>query len=551
MLKSLTLRHFKSFRECATVPLAPLTLIYGGNSGGKSTIIQTIMLLKQTLDSAAAPGSALIFGSDAYLDLGNFQNIVSDHDISQDVTLSLAVDNRPTMQMRNLIKPLREFLADARLSFTFGMVGRDAPRLNAVELFVEDGAPPVATYAISKEQPTRDQLLRILGPRLRRLRSNSYSSEASFLELSSLDLNSGLIDAAFLQFMDTMTETRQSLSVSGNFDFASLEAESMEEGELDRLRVRFAEREQRSQWWLSRLENYTIADFRDDFLDLSKSSLLALDRFLPNVRLTRPSRRDFLSLNQLVAGDRGPLINRPIFDLAFFLTTIGFGLEDEFERLTYVGPLREFPERNYIFSAGGEKSVGLRGENLPGILFSSLAHIKELNRLADLMQLGYEVSVHRSSDSELDNVFAVRLTDQLTKARVGISDVGFGVSQILPILLQCALRPRGCIVMEQPEIHLNPKLQASLAEVFASAVTNGDQQLIIETHSEHLLLRLQRLIREGKFDAKNLSVIYVSKTERGSAIMPISIGQDGDRLTPWPDGFFDDTYRELFEGSVG
>ena len=75
MLKSLTLHHFKSFRESATIPLAPLTLIYGGNSGGKSTIIQAMMLLKQTLDSTAAPDSPLIFGSDTYLDLGNYWGV--------------------------------------------------------------------------------------------------------------------------------------------------------------------------------------------------------------------------------------------------------------------------------------------------------------------------------------------------------------------------------------------------------------------------------------------------------------------------------------------
>jgi hypothetical protein len=513
------------------------------------------------MDSSSAPTSPLIFGSDSYLDLGNFQNVISDHEISRPLTLGLGIgiNSRSVPTLRRLSHALVDVLESASLRFTFDAAKNGAAKLSSIDLYLDENSPPAASYRVTSQHLNREQLLRSY-PLSQRMGGHARVAEANVLELVHLDLGCDLVTAALAHFTASLSSTRESLSQSPDEEMLEeLSIFELDDAQAESFRNRTAARREEAQWWQDRLSNYNSHLFREDYLAYCKTRLLIADRFLPAGSLGREATKstdiafEEYGLNRLVARNRPAVASAspfpPMIDITQILGAISIGIAREFEDLTYVGPLREFPERNYIFSAGGEKTVGLRGENLPNILFNSPDRISELNRLAALMDLGYEVSLHRSLDPDLDNVFAVRLIDQVTRAKVGISDVGFGVSQILPILLQCALRAKGCIVMEQPEIHLNPKLQANLAEVFASSVQGGRRQLIVETHSEHLLLRLQKLIREGRFESKLLSVIYVSKHGSGSAVMPITIDPSGNRLTPWPDGFFDDTYRELFEAA--
>ena len=87
--------------------------------------------------------------------------------------------------------------------------------------------------------------------------------------------------------------------------------------------------------------------------------------------------------------------------------------------------------------------------------------------------------------------------------------VGYGVGQSLPVITQCCVSDGGMIIVEQPEVHLHPRLQSAVGDLFIDTVTSGRGQLLIETHSEHLVLRILRRIREGSFSAADLRILYV------------------------------------------
>ena len=90
-----------------------------------------------------------------------------------------------------------------------------------------------------------------------------------------------------------------------------------------------------------------------------------------------------------------------------------------------------------------------------------------------------------------------------------ITDVGFGVSQILPVLVLCFYAPKGStIILEQPEIHLHPAVQAGLADVLIDAYKRRDVQIIVESHSEHFLRRLQRRVAEEALPNDDLAVYF-------------------------------------------
>ena len=160
-----------------------------------------------------------------------------------------------------------------------------------------------------------------------------------------------------------------------------------------------------------------------------------------------------------------------------------------------------------------------------------------------------------SADSETLRELA--LIDQRTGATVSHRDVGIGISQVLPVLVMAYGSHGKILAMEQPEIHLHPALQAELGDVFIeSALGARKNTFILETHSEHLILRLLRRIREtanGELGSgacairpQDVAVLYVVPDKEGSVVTEIPIRQDGEFITDWPDGFFPERAEELF-----
>ena len=147
----------------------------------------------------------------------------------------------------------------------------------------------------------------------------------------------------------------------------------------------------------------------------------------------------------------------------------------------------------------------------------------------------------------------VTLKDSKQNLAVYPSEVGSGIAQVIPVVA-ATLNPDFKIVsIEQPELHLHPALQTHLGDLFGHAAVEGNRLLIIETHSEHLMLRLMRRIREfhhgellkGKpeLTRDHLSVIYV---EAGGKAKSLRVTRDGDFMDEWPEGFFEERMKELF-----
>jgi predicted ATPase len=124
--------------------------------------------------------------------------------------------------------------------------------------------------------------------------------------------------------------------------------------------------------------------------------------------------------------------------------------------------------------------------------------------------------------------------------------VGFGISQLLPFIVQSLVSEGRIISIEQPEVHVHPRLQADLGDLLAAAIKEPRQhQFIIETHSEHLILRLQRLVYKGEIKPEDVSIIYVSRGPDGAKAERLHLDEEGDFIDEWPNGFFPERLREL------
>ena len=235
---------------------------------------------------------------------------------------------------------------------------------------------------------------------------------------------------------------------------------------------------------------------------------------------------------------------------AAFLADFVLAFEGVFQNIYYLGPLRDYPRRSYTYAGYQPQGVGKKGEQAVAALLASRTQNNEENieqRIAEwLRELGLIHDFQLKPIAENRQEYELRVRRTPNSSEVLITDVGFGVSQILPVLVLCYYAPKGStLIFEQPEIHLHPSVQAGLADVFIYVIKNRNMQIILESHSEHLLRRLQRRIAEEQLQENDTALYFCQLNEQGnSELIPLELDAYGN-INNWPVGFFGDEMGEL------
>lgn len=449
MLTHLRIKNFKAWKDTGPVRLAPLTVIFGANSAGKSSLGHLLLALKQTALSSDRRRALQLGDANTLIDLGTFRDCLHAHDLSLPLEFQLRWRLPEVMDIKD---PLS---ASARYKGTSLGLG-------------------VSLKADKAEQP---QTRRI-----------SYR----------LKNNDDVV-------LDAMLERDESSKVSLTSKTYKL--------------VKTVGR----KWPLDNPEKFYRAS---------------------DVTLAR-------------------------FQNAAFLTDFALATEDTLKRLSYLGPLREPPQRTYQWSGDTPEDVGQKGQYAVAALLAAQAQERSLNRGPKLRQQPFAAFIAGwLQDLGIIHSFEVRpvakgrkeyevlIKTGASSAEVKITDVGFGVSQVLPALVQAFYCPPNSVVwMEQPEIHLHPQVQAELADVFISAIRARESgrdrnvQLIVESHSEHLLVRLQRRIAEGALAPEDVAIYFCKRGEAATELEPLEVDMYGD-ITNWPPKFFGDEMADLTARTV-
>ncbi|MDE0082163.1 MAG: DUF3696 domain-containing protein [Gammaproteobacteria bacterium] len=514
MLLGLSLRNFKAFGNVERhAPMSKITLIYGPNSGGKSSIIQAILMLKQS--ALEAGSAATIWGlvtRGEYVDLGSHVALLHNHDQDEQLAVGLSY-------------------GDAACRLSADMVFQGVTDVDEKgEVYLEDSAMlSEVTYQITKRREV------LAKARLENSGGSWWTAHVSAAGVSAvhevLDFrldNSFLPELKLLELEILIQRHQEELS------------ESQRGLVRERARLRSVERE-RAIERVERLEHMS---------DEELSRLPPLDRDLPQARarmhgLAREPAADLLRA----------LDSRLNLSQMLDLKGIPDSFKETLSGVRYLGPLRSYPERVYRIPGVDSYSSGLRGEFAHHRLYYQPGLVHLVNEWFNRFRIPYELDVRRVGDIALsgEHVTLV-LVDRRSKTPVTLPDVGFGINQILPVIVEgvdfFTGRDKGrTLCVEQPEIHLHPRLQAELADLMiANTEGHGEKQWIVETHSELLVLRIQRRIREGKLDPSTVSVLYVDSDptgEGGSTITPLRLDENGDFMDEWPDGFFEEGFGEL------
>jgi len=247
---------------------------------------------------------------------------------------------------------------------------------------------------------------------------------------------------------------------------------------------------------------------------------------------------------------------------ADFVQDLNLRHEQLFGTLYYLGPLRTRGERLYSWAGNEPDGVGHTGENtIAAILAARNRRISPGYRLWTMpferfialklkeMELIEDFKVTPISEQRQEYEVEVRIKG--SGDWVDLPDVGFGISQVLPVLVQCFYAPPGSIIiMEQPEIHLHPRAQSALADVMIDVINSREHkkdrniQLIIETHSEHFLRRLQRRIAEGKVSKEKVSAYFANVSKAPATLDALQLDEFGNIMN-WPKHFFGDEMSDI------
>lgn len=464
LFTELRLEGFKSVGRPTAVPLRPLTLVYGKNSSGKSSILQSLLLLRQSADHATVQPNG------QFVQLGSFAGLVHGQDEQREIRIGITFgSNRVLDSGPTLPDPRRLRSVDLRLGTDI-----DGRGIRVIQARTGLGDDSFA-WDSDEGDPTHFSISR--------------------------DEAVALVDLAYSA--DAVYPPRQKPSTAQGGRVRSV----LRTAEIDHVKVTRA----------GLLPAAVSAETLDELTFRTAGHTRS--------GLAEAALRTATSLPHAVSEEARNLLTR----------------------LSYLGPLRQPPERI------SSRSSATTGIDVPFFLLDNTSEREQVSSYLQRLGVNYELDAILVSDHYdrriLGDAAAIVLTDKRSGIRLTPADVGFGISQVLPIVVELSARTNAVIVVEQPEIHLHPAMQADLADLAIESVQSSGRanQVIMETHSENFMLRVQRRIREGLLDSKDVAVIYVDQDSNGGAIVnELRIDESGEFLDDWPNGFFVERFDEVF-----
>ena len=314
----------------------------------------------------------------------------------------------------------------------------------------------------------------------------------------------------------------------------------------------------------------TIEGFRSNSYDLSVNSSLDVDSFVFEATILWRDEKLFVQNAcyhfeeenevQTLKGKHSEKIYGEPY-LAGMTGSQIVQLASEFKKLFNhiypLGPTRVHPKRLYHWEGTNPNSVGKSGEDMIASLLNARVdqrttsykgkNVPIEDRISwwlGEMDLGYAFSIKRSS-AGADRDYDILIQKAPASAKVTLADMGYGLSQFLPVLVHCYYAlPGSTLILEQPGIHLHPRAQAYLADLLIEVITERNLQVLIESHSEHLLTRLQLGIAEQKIAADQTALYFCENDNGVSTIKSLDVDELGN-IKNWPKNFFGNVRGDL------
>ena len=669
-ITSITIENFKGIRDKVKIDLKPITLLFGPNSAGKSTIIQALHYAWEVIGRHNLDPNFTEFGG-REMDLGGFENLVYGHDLSRSISIRLDMDISNTRlpsysddpQMIRFYEAASVFGHDNIFCWNFDFCGGSwlsslkieniSPSSAWIEFEISWDNKNKKAYVSSYEVGFDNELFAkikssfedskvyinyinfshclLTAPSKQRM-GQAFKEILNDNEKQSRDFDRAyyfkeLIENAYLKpelwlhphFFSSDHFNKLSQLVSSFKEIDNLdefkEMKKITEKKINDLINEISFSSDKSKEDLEKyseeiinchksgtLRDKKIRDYLKNKHNLSSdydlySPFLPYEflffclRLLPSGSLSQNFKIGLVQDDALPEWDIDGFISIDIDTsiakymdeypkaissaLTQFIVGPGQLLKDELQKLSYLGPIRSRIPRNYVPNRYVEKRNWPDGLAAWDVLHQTdEALLKQVDHwMADRLKAGYhitrktykeiDVSITPSGNNNISEQYdsaptktRLYLLDQKSNVEVQPPDVGVGISQVIPVILSALYFKDGIVSIEQPELHIHPALQVTLGDLFISQIQENGPCFILETHSEHMLLRLLRRIRqthENKLPDSikgltpdQLKIYYIESDQNGVKISALEIDKTGEFKDEWPHGFFEEREEELF-----
>lgn len=272
----------------------------------------------------------------------------------------------------------------------------------------------------------------------------------------------------------------------------------------------------------------------------SPSRMLDFRNFIPRMLGPTIRTKELLSESVIFGEDEESALRQT--------SRIGFTVTRHFQNIEYVGAMRMPPARTFLYAGERRRRVGSSGEYAAAILAMDSMRRGGKARGIRTNVVNWLTSAGIASDVRIvslsDRYYEIQVQHPITKEYENYADVGYGNSQVVPVLIAGYNLARGeTFIVEEPEIHLHPKAQAELGDFFVELQQRGVQS-IIETHSEHMIIRLQQHVASGRIKPSDICIYYTQPTAEGKTVRRLELDSRGVFKNEWPGGFFSERLEE-------
>jgi len=525
------IKNFRSFKDTGFIDIKPITILIGKNSAGKSSFIRTFPMLKQSFEERTR-SPILLYGN--YVDFGTYKDIKpnfnTDTDLYElDFILNKDIFNEINRQRRfsrysyGYIKPYSgESFFDIQFNVKFEEDKKNVLHISEINLgFLENKINISLNYS-------KKQVEHII---VNKTKIINIENNIKFT-----DRGDFLFD--FYQ-ADVKTEDRMGRKFSLEALVQNLIIKEISKYVHGRT-------EQYTKWKI--VEGIQISNDEEILKQLTKK---VPSSWYTNVSKWTVNNNQFRTIKDLII----------LYEVVnTYLSSINTYMKYLFLNINYIAPLRATAERYYRIQHLAVNEVDPNGKNLPFFLDSLTETQNEDFKNWTNENFGFKISISKS-----EGHYSIKIIHD-EKYEINLSDMGFGYSQILPILTQLWYSSskysrhtnrvpyhrfvEKIIVIEQPELHLHPEFQAKFADVMTKVVKNAEKnkiklRLIIETHSDIIINRLGDLILDDEINADEINIVIFNKeTEDTPTNIEFAKYDNDGNLLNWPLGFFQASIRK-------
>lgn len=575
------MNNFKSIDKEKDLEFRPLTIFTGANSSGKSTILQSILLVTQTLQSPIASRSILLNGW--FKKFGNYSDVVNKREFNKNIKIGFTLNNKSEEVISGYYGRFHypENISNVQCEFEVSSDGNDEclqPVLEYTRIasgYGGDKADRIITVDIEKKTERNIEEQKAIESSGSKFSSRDFayslkSNSRVRLGYYGMEDNWKILGTSLYHFLPNY--------MIGYSSYKDQMKRALRECLMSG-RIHYFDSEEDEKKILPFIENrvYKVVDDiyeKKIFRDVAKyeRTMILIKKKITIARIIK-----ILSLGTLDGNEKQKYVNNIVDALdalpeqyvtermpLYYLSGVEF-IRDFFnERIKYLGPLREEPRSLYPLESNGNTfDLGLKGENTAAVFenyktkkikyispkyFENgiVGKFEPIERTLSeaindwLVYLGVANKMNTNDRGKVGH--ELKITTDIQDMEQDLTHVGVGVSQILPILVMCFLAGMGdSIILEQPELHLHPKVQTRLADFFVSMNVLG-KQCILETHSEYLINRLRYLVAKTSDEkiSQDTMIYFVEKEEGHSIYRNITINKYGV-IDDWPKGFFDES----------